>query len=308
MELQFTTRVNQALAKMAHERREKMTPELITHFPSIVDMKTKVILGSFSWTMPFIRRRFIDSANCIDIFGVEQTPTEISRDYLRVVFPDRLRATGAQVEELRKQKTHPLYANPCVIESAAYVDLKSAYWSIMNAVGWNVDYFPNKFLAKGRGVEDFPLPNHKPARNSLVSMGLPSASRIWTGNGFETEHTNNPNLNLGIYRLVQDVLHTIAWRAIELGAKYVHTDGYILPIEQADNLVYYIGEWGLTAKIKETGRAQIYAAGAYSIGDHKIQRIVHGYTPHAYIHPENEKWLLPRFARLKAFSNPLLDV
>lgn len=308
MELQFTTQVNKALHELAHQRREKMTPEMVTHFPSIVDMRTKVILGSFSWTMPFLRRRFLDSNTSVDIFGVEQTPTEISRDYLRVVFPDRLRATGAQVEELRKQKTHPLYANPCVIESAAYVDLKSAYWSIMNAVGWNVDYFPNKFLGKGRGVEDFPLPNHKPARNSLVSMGLPSQSRIWTGTGFETEHTNNPNLNLGIYRLVQDVLHTIAFKAVQLGAMYVHTDGYILPIEKADELIYYIGEWGLTSKIKETGQAKIYAAGVYSIGEHKIHRIVHGYTPHSYIKPESESWLLPRFAKLKAFSNPLLDV
>jgi hypothetical protein len=248
-------------------RNDKQKHIVYSNFPDIRTVETRVFWGVFSWSLVKPKQRWIRRNAVIDIHGLPCTPADIVRDYLEYYHPTRNRCTGVEARDYETHKAAPLYVRPSVLGDAVYIDLKAAYYSIVKNIGWNVNYLPGNWLLPGRAPLDFPLSEDKSARNYLVSIGLPSPVTIWTGYKFQYKSGSNPHINLGLWSVVMDTLHAIAGIAVSLDARYVHTDGYILPARNADKLLMEIERFNLTASIRSAGDAYVFGFGNYRVGD-----------------------------------------
>lgn len=298
--------LDEYLARRAADRQAKYKTVLVETFPDVTSLSEMVYLGVLSWTLPVRAERWLKPGAVVNIGNGLQTAGEIARDYLDFKHPNKLRATGAQARALNLHRSAPLYCEPSVIEFASYVDLKSAFWSIMNIVGWNVDYFPGRWLVKGDTPHDFPLSTHKVARNALVSCGLPTPMRMWTGKKFARQYRRNPHINMGLWSCIMDTLHSIAGHALRLGSCYVHTDGYILPGWDANDLQARIAEFGLTSSIKASGLGVVLGMGNWRVGDKSTkfygrETSVMGEVEHVYATHYDK--LQSKFAHLAKYAD-----
>lgn len=245
---------------------------IVGNLPDPHELTETSVIGTFSITGN-TQRYIIRDADTMFITDGHYTPSEIARAYLDVVFPEQLRATKAQANAFRDLSHAPLYVNPGFMRSGAYIDIKSAYFQITNLVGWNVDYMPGKFVSPGRSVEDFPMPNHKIARNCLVTSGLPGHIQMWDGERIVRRWSNNKHVNLGLMRLIHDVLNSFAVIAVlEYGAKYVNTDGCIIHNHLAEDFINMLQmRLGLVAEVKHWGETWITGPGSYKVGDYETK-------------------------------------
>lgn len=256
----------------AQLRHAKSKHVIYTNFPDLRQMDCLVYWGVFSWSVPSQKRRYLKRNGIVSTTKLASTAGDIVRDYLDFYHPKKLRAIRAEATIYDRLQSAPLYVNPTIIRDAMYVDITSTYWSIVNLVGWNVSYLPGAWLIPGRAPLDFPLPNHKPARNYLVSAGLPGQITIWTGKRMVFKPVRNVHINTGLWSVVQGVLSSIARIAVSLGAVYVHTDGYILPAAKAEALCEHIKTWGLEPRIIAEGTAYVVGFGNYTIGTKTTKR------------------------------------
>jgi hypothetical protein len=233
--------------------------------------KERITLGQLSWTFQASKIRWLRKSGVVNLGYGWQTAGEVARDYLDWKYPERLHATGRQAELLKAHKSAPIFCRPTVGEGYSYVDLKSAFWSIMCLAGWDVDYFPDKWLVRGTPPKDFPLPNHKVARNCLASSGLPSPVRIWTGKKVVKQYRYNLHLNLGLWSVIMDTLHIIAEYALRCGAVYVHTDGYIVPDAKVEQMIDFVSGLHLRASVKHSGFLILFGMGDWQIGAKKTK-------------------------------------
>lgn len=265
--------LNQYLSDCSEKRQQRYEQQLITDWPTITDFKEIIFLGAFSWTLPMSSVRMLYKPTTVDIGHGQQTPGEIVRDYLDWKFPSRLRATRAQRDQILKPRSFPHAARIGMYPSMSYVDLKSAYWTITQAVGWSVDYYPGRWVGQGQDVSDFPLAHNKLARSAMVTAGLSTKIQTWTGFEFKWKSGDNLHINYGLWAIVQDVLHGVARQiADELHPVYIHTDGYIVPTREVPRAAEIIQSWGLNWGIKATGDCRVSGIGSYSIGAVKTSR------------------------------------
>lgn len=262
-----------AMNDIARERNETWSINIVNEFPVIAEIKSPVILGSFAWSSIIMQTKWMQQKQTTDLGGGHVTPGDIARDYLtyRGHKASKRRMTTSQYQKLIiGKKPAPLFAEPCEIEDAVYLDLKSAYWSILRVVGWDLEYNPGMWLAVGQSVDDFPVPENKIARNCLITVGVNGNMNMWTGSTFVQVKKPNPFSNMMLYGLVMDVLHGIAFDMVNYaGVRYVHTDGYILP-ERNINLANEVCErWGLQCGVKLSGRGVIRGVSDYDVGTRK---------------------------------------
>lgn len=295
--------IEEKMKSLALARAEKLSPLPMKVFPSIRDFTSLTWMGTYSWSNQTMRQRIIDSEAIIDLWGVPQVPPEVARDYLRAKYTEKRRHTMAQFQSINEARSWPAFAKTGFYSDMAYVDLKAAYWSILSIIGWDVDYHPSRWLGKRSDNDDFPIPNHKVARNSLVSAGLLTPTHVWDGHDLLRIKAHSPYVNYSLWACVHDVLHSIAWIAIKAGAVHIHTDGYIVPIKNADHLIEEIHRWGLTAIIKDTGDAAIKGVGSYRIGTRKTKK-QYQFTPRtisSVYHPDIS-FLRPRMRGLASHA------
>lgn len=281
--------------ELRRKKNEGMEIQTVSRFPELADLKGLTFLGSFSWTSKATGQKWIHQSHAYDLGAGLVTPSDIARDYIAVKFAGvRLRCNSKQWAEVVKKKKHqPLYAQPCSLTSAIYIDLKSAYWQLLQLGGWDCDYMPKRYLSPRSDVYDFPVPEIKLARNCLVSMGLPSGVNVWIPNyGFAKRSPQKASVNLVLWGFVQDVLHGIAYDMVKLAdARYVNTDGYIIPAERLAETEAIFQNWGLTFTIKQDGKATIRGAGDYDIGGYTSKRVRTVPRAFSYIHPRELDWL-----------------
>lgn len=262
----------------AESRQAKTKTIVVDNFPPFTEFNERIYLGVSSWSLPDRGERWVKPGGYYVTENGIQTAGELARDYLDFKFPKKLRATRAQKDRLNIHRSAPLYVEPTILEDACYVDLKSAFWSIMCLVGWNVDYYPSKWILRGTPPDDFPYADIKPARNSLVSCGLSTPLRMWTGKKVTRRFASNLHINMGLWAFIMDTLHAIASHARELGACYVHTDGYILPRWDAEDLIDKIKSYGLDAGIKASGVGTVIGMGNWKVGDHQTMHYGRSYS------------------------------
>lgn len=248
---------------------------LLDRFFPLPSLKYPAVIGTFSWTSSAIRRKWIMKSQAVLNGGTWVTPGDIARDYLSIKYHDRrIRCTTDQYNKCVKDRRNtPVFCYPCTLEHGYYVDIKSAYWTICQAVGWDCNYNPGKFLAAGASMHDFPFPDNKMARNCLVSVGLPGGMRFWNGSTLSFQKKPNRFVNLILWRLVCDVLNEVAFECREAGAVYGYTDGFIVDDKHLADVFDVLDSWNLPYSIKREGRAIVRAPADYEIDGHKTNVI-----------------------------------
>lgn len=266
--------INQIIER-AEKRRAQWLTVPVRELPDPYTLQEVTLMGSYSMTKLSSRQRMIIKSESIQLTPyIIETPSAIARDYLKEKYKRGQRVSHLQAVTLMDGlRLSPNYAKPSKYDHGFYVDIKSAYWSIMTGAGWDVDYFPNKWLSAGAPPLDFPFQDHKIARNCLVSAGVPGKITRYTPRGvFDEISPGSPLANVSLYRLISDVLNSIGAAAVELGAIYVNTDGYIAPdANSAARIVQLINDWGLTARIKAEGSGSVLSSGAYKVGRDESQ-------------------------------------
>lgn len=278
----------------------------VENFPSLHYFGNHVVwCGNFSRSAPTMKQRFILKQSSVKdvIHQVTMTPTDAARYYLAYRFPKQLKARMVQIEHWKPRRHQPMLALPDIYRDMVYLDLKSAYWSILQVVGWDVEYFPD-MIVRGQDVNDFPYPENKIARNSLVSLGLPTPAFVWQ-NGTIKEVNTKKTVNLSLWTVVQDILAAIANEMWELGAVYINTDGYILPASKEHEAIARIGEWGLHSEVKHRGKCKVYGVGAYTIGNHVAKLPYRLNAATVDVNPVDVKFLKREFSWLASKFPPV---
>jgi len=255
----------------ALERDRKWTTIVCDTFPPLKSVNEPAYCGVCVRSLLKSRIRYISRDSVVRPFGVDQSYTDVARDYLDIKFPNRLRAYKEQRDELVKKRIAPHYAKKGLYESMIYFDLSAAYASIMGVTGWDCDYWPSKFLSPGTVPTDFPLMKHKAARLCLVSSGIAMKARYWNGEKLTVKTIANKHINFGLWSCVIDTLNLIAQKALMLGAVYVNTDGCILPFDNAHILSDYVGLLGLSWRHKGAGNAVVFSQQSYAIGTRRTK-------------------------------------
>lgn len=286
------------LERIRNKERETV---LVSRLPKWSELTLPVVLGSFSMFEEKTKVRYLVERSCVEIDGVVTTQTELAREYLNLKFPNRRkpRYLKEQWELLEEWPPVPLYANPTywTHNDGWYVDVKSAWWQIMNIVGWDVDYYPGEWVSTMRtNHDDFPFPDLKVARSALVSMGRPSVLRRAKPSPdfpyveIEETKTFNKFYNPSLWRFISDTLNGIAREAIDYaGVHYVNNDGFIcVGKESYERLIHVLDDWGLSYSIKGHGRGWVRATGCYQVGDARTMIL----RPRGYTHKvTNLPWL-----------------
>lgn len=286
----------QAMRDKAEEKAARVTTYPVRELPDFRTLPVLTFLGSYSYTLPALKTRYALEDVLITDFGQYQTPTEASRDYLAVKYTSKIRQFSDQYQLNAVTNSWPYLARPGNYGECVYIDLKAAYWTIVQIAGWDVDYAPGKFWSRRSIMNDYPLWGNKLARNTLVSTSALSHVNVWNAGAITTKNIGNRNWNPNIGSLVQDVLHGVASDMEELGAVYVHTDGYIVPeyLERAALLLIQ-ERWGLPARIKARGYGMVRGVGAYAVGE-TVSKRLNTLQPVAerHIMPRAKPWLRER--------------
>lgn len=260
---------------LQREVGEKTQVDVVPEWGSLLHFDTPVILGSFSWYETGVKHKWIYKPHA-RYGAIAHTPADRAKWYLKYKGLDkgRKRVTRGQYDAtIKRKRSAPLFAKAGRYPDMVYVDIVSAYWSIMKIVGWDVDYYPGRWLGVSSDITDFPYADDKLARNCLASAGLMGNVRMWTGNKLVWVKTYNPNVNMMLWNFLQDVLHGIGTEMIRsCGAVYVHTDGYIIKKERLQTAFDIVQSWGLTASVRYEGGAVVRGAGDYDIGWRKSRR------------------------------------
>lgn len=266
-----------ALGDMNDLHREELkdySVHIVDTFPNIRDFKQKVSVGTFSWTLHKDKKRLILKGFERDIGAGYQTPSSIAREYLSVRYKQyKRRVTREQKTHIMMHRSAPLFARPAYLSNGVYVDVCETYFQICCAFGWNVDYYPGEYIQTGRPPLDFPTPEDKLARNCLISLGLSSPNYTWTGEKFVSKHSKNPFINYTLWSLTQDILHGLATDALDCGAVYIHTDGYILPSDRVEEFFARCSSWGIRVKIKAQGVSWVWGVGNYRVGRMRSKKL-----------------------------------
>lgn len=284
--------------KAIADERGKYEVTLLNEFPSLYSIHEFIFLGSFSWVSQANKWKFILAKHAINTESGWTTPASIARDYIQAKYGRPGRISSNQYHEIMRHRQAPLYAVPGVYEEAVYLDLKSAYWSILQVLGWDVDYYPGRWISRKSDVRDFPYYKHKLARNCLVSVGLSGQSKAWNGEKLIFHRKQNRFTNMMLWSAVQDVLHAIAEDMVRVGAVYVHTDGYIVPKSSERAAMQVFDEWGLIGTERHRGTHEVITAGTYAAPgkpNNRIQKMRPRYFNG--VKPVFSAWLKERFAK-----------
>lgn len=293
------------LIELSERRARKWTPVQVANLPDPYSLNEPALIGSYSYSLQKSRTRLIRTAGLVklDDSHVETTPA-VARDYLKIKYKIGPRTKKVQEDNIKAgQFPPPNLALPRGFSEGTYIDIKSAYWSIMKVAGWNPDYYPGKWLSPGTPPDDFPFPENKVLRNCLVSSGIPGKILRYDprvkGDPFSTISPKSPLENLGLFRLITDILNLIASVAQDMGAVYINTDGFIATNAQATaEIIQLIMDFGLTPSIKAEGSGGIKSSGAYKVGSVVSEPYKMRMTDHevrAVNLPANHKWLQRRF-------------
>lgn len=297
--LQCQTRLENVIEAL-NETNEGWNVGVVDNMPRLTGIDERVLMGSWSWTLPKSKTRLLLADAARQVGNYHVTPSAVTRAYLVDKYSGiKLRMTEQQSKLIVPDRPHPLYAVPSVLDDALYFDIRSAFFSIVRAVGWDVDYCPGAWLAVRSDVEDYPFPDWKHARNCIVSLSRKADMNVWTGSKIQTIPKYNPLLNYGLVALVYDVLHGVASDMVRAGALYAHTDGYIIPAAKELDAIAIAQSWGLPWSIKSRGKMEVICAGVYSTPTHKPS------GPQAKARPmrvnnlrqSGSEWLRKRFER-----------
>lgn len=291
------------MESVAREKYAGYTVHLLDKFPPMSDIDVECIIGSMVLTSQTTKQRWMLKRDAIPFGGTWVTAADVARFYLNLKYKGvKRRITTIQWKDFYNgHRSTPLSAFPVSLENGVYVDIQSAYWSILRSVGWDVDYMPQGWLKvkDHLTVNDFPFSHNKMARNCLVSLAADGSRmiKVWDGSKMWFRKGGNSLVNKMLYSLVCDVLNNVAAECLAAGAVYSYTDGFICPDNTVGDIDAVIASWGLSASIKHSGPCEIKGSGAYKIGTFKTRKFdIQGQRNFHKVNPRHREWLKPRFA------------
>jgi hypothetical protein len=297
------------MEEKAKEKNLARESVVIDDFPDYTRMWDRVIIGDYSMTAMIAKKRWLIQDVTLYAFGFPQTPTELTRLYIGIKYKLPLPIRKEQAIAVAQARPMPLLARPGKYGRGVYIDIKSAYWQIVKAIGWNVAYYPNRYIGKESDVSDMPkfLQENKPARAALVSTSRKSSLAIWNGEKILNEPTFNPMLNMRLVCLVSDVLQSVAREMKESipCLPYSNTDGFIVPETHIRTAKSILQSWNLPYGIKYRGDIEIYGTGSYRVGGYSSLRI-EANTAFDNIDDINWKWIKRNFVPF-TLDNPPVD-
>jgi len=267
-----TDNVLDVIEERAHKRRERWHTTEVPVLPLPNELAEPTIVSKYALCGIESHRRLIKSDILVAVNGVYDTPSSVARDYLITKYKYGPKWTSAQRDRVTQEiACHPLYVRPTRFEEGAYVDVRAAYWSVMVRCGWDVNYYPGKWLSTEDPPLDFPFAYDKRSRNSLVSVARATQVTMWRpSNGYQMETRPNSRPNSQLFCLIMDCLNGMAYEAVQEGAVYAFVDGYIAPdMDTARRIIRRIEEWGFHARIKGIGRGVVTNLGSYRVGTYR---------------------------------------
>ena len=260
-----------AIVDRARERRETYQYEVVRRLPSSSEIEEVAILGSYSVILLESKVRYLLSSKVIRLEDhLPESPATVARDYLKLKYKQSPRVSSEQIRQVSYGlKVNPHYAAPRAFKDGYYIDIRSTYLTILDNVGWNLDYWPGRYLSRGTPPDDFPWRDNKAARNCLVSLCIGNTVPIYfPPNRMREEEefvTKNTLQNLQLWRCIQDVLFCVAYEVRRAGAIYIQMDGYIAPdYKTLENVIDVLNGWKLPFSIKYSGRGQVSGFCGYS--------------------------------------------
>lgn len=191
------------------------------------------ITGLHSIFIPSRQEKWLDKKvvrDWPDLDGevVPMTPGEAARTELQREFPT-LKKVGWFRDHIHLLDARwPMYFATKYHGDGAYFDIKSAYYQLYNRLWLDVCY------PRGMGKLDLSpiaakLQHWKAARNGLIGVTISRQTTGVKGPKRIKVTTTNQFLSPHLWATIQGLLNELAMTAIELGAIYVATDGYIFP-------------------------------------------------------------------------------
>lgn len=236
------------------------------------------VAGSSSVYVPSYSCKYIDKFQCrpwTDLNGqsLDMPPGEAARTELKREWPTLKRVGWNKRHVVLFDKRPPMHYQGPYQGQATYVDLSSAYHQIYSKIWLDVCW------PRGIGGR---LPLHdvadrlsvwKAARNAIVGISRSRTAVSVRGRVRKTLHIENHYLSPALWATVMDVLHWVAREALEEGAIYVNTDGYMFPgkVGYTDGFLLFLIDHGLDFKIKATGEADIVSWNNYRLGQTRTQ-------------------------------------
>ncbi len=158
----------------------------------------------------------------------------------------------------------------------AYVDLCHCYWQIGQRLSWWIGEPGSSYEHNGRWKRADELNTHRRLRLNLFGMlAYPGGGSTWFLPNGTVKETRCPPQKAGVAnrpwaRAVLTVVHAVALDVMQSfpDVPMWHTDGALIPADQADDLIAWISKrWRLEAKIKtgrgESGSGLVLAPGNY---------------------------------------------
>lgn len=266
------------MIEIIQERQKKYDRlEAVDRLPSLDYFGSAgVFIGTWSRTSLELKEKFVLAGTAIKPapeLPALVTPSELARTWVDASIKRRLKATKEQINFwLDYHHGAPYMAKRGIYADMVYLDLKSAYWSIMQIVGWGAEYH-HDMIVRRHPVDDFPYPNEKLARNSLATVALSGGGQLYKDGRF-IETGGKRIVNNGLFYLVNDILHAVAMDMLEFNPVYINTDGFIIPAEYEHIAIDKIlNHWGLLMTKRHQGNAHVFGVGSYRIGTHHTKRI-----------------------------------
>lgn len=283
-------------------------PHIVYANPNPQTLESGTIMGSWAYSLPH-RHRIITNRERELAVGV--LPADVTRAWLNDCYKLPLRRRKSQ---LNRNYVLPIHALRGEYGDCAYIDIKSAYLSILS-LGFDVEYIPNKYIAVDPVAIPVDISSNKFCYSIAVAMSTTKISTISImgreQNIFSVKKFNiysNPCL----YALAGDVLNGVAAEALAvLGdrIKYANTDGFVVESKYSDYLLDIIASWGFVARVKLRGSTNIGGVGSWRIGERSTKRFdknAHDFT--CELMPKSERlWLKKRFSALMAGLSELIE-
>lgn len=246
--------------------------EFIRARDELINQGTYFTAGHSSLYVPSTQTKYLNekaTRNWLDLDGeiVPMTAGEAARTELERAFPTLKRVGWQPKEVVLLDARSPCHYAGQASGEMVYVDLKSAYHQIYSCL-WLDTCYPRAIYGQYalKGVAHA-LKHWKAARNGVLGICRSRYLVGFRGHKRIEMQIKNKFLAPPLWATVQDTLDWIAAEAIERGAIYVNTDGYLFPMTgDFEGFFDYLADHHLRYKIRAQGEGDVRGWNAYKVG------------------------------------------
>lgn len=242
--------------------------------------------GSQSIYVPSRNEKYIISHNQAGIAIVKEwpdldgvmdwrTPGEVARLELEREFPDVKKVGWPRKSVALFDWRWPMVFYGNYEGEGVYTDIVGAYHALYRRLWLDCAFPRGRGLLSLRGVAER-VGKWKLARNAVIGVIRAREGAGYRGNHRIQLRMDNRFLSPHLWATIQGCLNEIANRAIETGAIYINTDGYIHPSgSQVKDFQRWLSDFGIQYRTL-AGDTKIKGWGNYSVGERQTKHYLAG--------------------------------